>query len=648
MSDSCEKAACPLDRQRTLSYRYDIDGLRAIAVLLVLLFHFDLGIGGGFIGVDVFFVISGYLITGVILSSVDAGKFSFRTFWSRRIRRLFPAAAVMFLVVLVIGFLILPPQRLLLTARTALAQQFWVGNVFLWQTTGYFEAPAENNPLLHVWSLSVEEQFYAIFPLFLVGTARTMRKWVFPLVMILLACSFAMSVYGVSHHKSATFYLLPTRAWELLLGSVVWLINGRYRPKPHFCEALGWFAVTTGILLPAAMYTRNTPFPGLPALLPCIATGCLIWVCGDSRLLISRVLGSTLLRPIGHSSYSLYLWHWPIIVFGRVLFEFESTWVRILLLGLSGIVSYASYIFIETPLRKGGIGQTRWILCSLPTIALICLTVIYFDGLPSRIPDAVAKYERASRSIAFQNDVSYESLKNHHLPSFGSLNGTSKVVVWGDSHAMSLMPGIDSACRKLAITGYQATHSSTPPLMDFVYQSEFGIGDQNSLYAEAVIDFIKSNKINAVIISAAWWSYSSDPEFEFAVQRTIRVLTDLDVKVVLVLDVATHNTTPEERASRAWLRLPLPEFTTPKELHLIRNEVANRILYEQVGPKVMIVDPSIKFCNADGDWLGERGDVVYYRDDDHLSVEGSLLLEDLFVKVLEECLERPRLEGPSN
>ncbi len=628
-----------MSNHRGIAYRYDIDGLRAIAVLLVLLFHFDLGVSGGFVGVDVFFVISGFLISGVILSSVESGQFSFRDFWSRRIRRLLPAAALMMFAVLTVGFFILPPQRLLLTASTALAQQFWVGNVYLWRTTGYFDAPAENNPLLHVWSLSVEEQFYAVFPLFLVAVARTRKGWVLPASGILFLGSFAVSVYGVVHHKSAAFYLLPTRAWEMLLGSVVWLLNERRRPKQATCGATAWIAIAAGLIFPAFLYTSRTSFPGLNALLPCAATGCLIWVCSDSGLTASRLLGSTWLRLIGRSSYSLYLWHWPVIVFGQIFFEFESIWIRIMLLGLSGVISYVSYVFVETPLRKGGVGTTRWILCSLPVISVVCLFVIQFDGLPSRVPETVAKYERASRSSAFLHEVSYEELLHQQLPRFGSPDGIARVLVWGDSHAMALIPGIDAACRKLTVAGLQATHSSTPPLIDFVYRSEFGIGEQNRQYAEGVLNCVEANNVDVVIIAAAWWSYSSDPEFDDAVQRTIDALTGLGVQVVCVLDVATHSTTPEERASRAWLRLPLPAFTTPQSVHITRNKAANSSLVSNVRHNVKIVDPAQKLCSPDGDWLGERGDVVYYRDDDHLSIEGSLLLADLFVDVLQKCLE---------
>lgn len=628
-----------MGKNRGLAFREDIEGLRGLAVASVLLFHFDLGMNGGFIGVDVFFVISGFLISGLILTGFESGHLSFSGFFVKRINRLLPAAAVMMFVVLTAGLFVLPPGRLLLTAKTALAQQFWAGNMYLWSAFGYFEAPAENNPFLHVWSLSVEEQFYAVYPLFLVSICRWKRILVPTIIGLLCFCSFALSVYGVAYHRSAAFYFLPTRAWEMLIGSFVWLMSGVRRPQQAVCEVMAWFAIATGLIYPAVAYSSGTSFPGFNALLPCVATGCLLWVGSDPQLISSKMLRMPVLRMIGRISYSLYLWHWPVIVFGRLMFSFSSIWDRLFLLGCSVVMAILSFVIVEAPLRKGGGRTTCWILLSLPIAVSVCLFIIHFDGLPSRSPESVAKYERAIKSRAFLHEVSYDQLISQRLPVFGSPNGSKTVLVWGDSHAMALIPGIDAACRRLNFIGNQVTHSSTPPLSDFVFRSEFGLGEQNPRFARAVFDYVRQKKVDIVIISAAWWSYSADSGFEEAVHRTIDGLVQLGVKVLCVLDVANHSTSPEELASRAWLRLPLPEFTTPHSVHVSRNTVANSVFVSHAGPEVRIVDPAQKLCSVDGVWLGEMGGVVYYRDDHHLSIEGSLLLKDMFFEALEDCFD---------
>ena len=208
-------------------YRPDVDGLRAVAVTLVLLFHAGLGFSGGFIGVDVFFVISGFLITGLILKEQESGKFSLANFWVRRIRRIIPAATVVVVAVLVAGFFILLPRDYEDLGKSAIAQQLMLSNVYFWRNTGYFDGPADLKALLHTWSLAVEEQFYLGYPFLMMLLHRFGRKVTVGALTFLGVGSLIVSVYGVEHHPSATFFLLPTRAWELLIGGLICFL-----PKP--------------------------------------------------------------------------------------------------------------------------------------------------------------------------------------------------------------------------------------------------------------------------------------------------------------------------------------------------------------------------------------------------------------------------------
>lgn len=295
-------------------YRPEIDGLRAIAVVVVVLYHAGLGTTGGFVGVDVFFVISGFLITSLILKDLEAGTFTLAGFWERRIRRIMPALSCLILATLMAGWIVLLPSDYVALGRSAFFQGLFAANIYFWRNTGYFDGVAEEEPLLHTWSLAVEEQFYLIFPLLMVGLfalPRFRRRGAllsfFGLCIVL---SLGVSVWGVVNRPVATFYLLPTRAWELLLGASVAVLPGpaviagpgfagRLRLANGFREVLS-VAALMGILVPCWLYTSATPFPGLAAAPPCMAAGLFIWVTGrrhpESRLpLAARFLSA---RPV--------------------------------------------------------------------------------------------------------------------------------------------------------------------------------------------------------------------------------------------------------------------------------------------------------------------------------------------------------------
>ena len=220
-----------------LKYRPDVDGLRAVAVMLVLLYHGGLGFSGGYVGVYVFFVISGFLITGLILKEQKAGTFSLRGFWARRIRRIIPAAATMALVTLAAGYFLLFPSDYEELGRSAVAQQLLVSNIFFWRHTGYFAGASELKPLLHTWSLAVEEQFYLGYPFLLLLLARFKRRMAFGVLVGLALASLAVAEYGVWNHPSPTFFFLPTRAWELLLGALICFLPEPVRVRPRLLAA---------------------------------------------------------------------------------------------------------------------------------------------------------------------------------------------------------------------------------------------------------------------------------------------------------------------------------------------------------------------------------------------------------------------------
>jgi peptidoglycan/LPS O-acetylase OafA/YrhL len=264
-----------------MKYRAEIDGLRAVAVLSVLFFHANIGVSGGYVGVDVFFVISGYLITGLILKECDRGTFRIVEFWERRVRRIVPVLTVVVLSCLVAGWFLLLPLDFKELGQSVVAQAMLLSNVYFWRESGYFAQAAEVKPLLHTWSLAVEEQFYLIYPVALVALTRLSRKALVATIVFLCSVSLILSIYSSYRHPSANFYLLPTRAWELLMGSFLAALPTQRASIRWLTECLSWGGLIS-ILCAACLYGDDTRFPGIAALLPCVGTALVIWANGHT------------------------------------------------------------------------------------------------------------------------------------------------------------------------------------------------------------------------------------------------------------------------------------------------------------------------------------------------------------------------------
>jgi peptidoglycan/LPS O-acetylase OafA/YrhL len=270
-------------------YRPDVDGLRALAVLTVILCHAGLGCPGGFVGVDVFFVISGFLITSLLSREISEGQFSLVAFWERRIRRIFPTIFVVVLATLIAGWFLYLPEDFLTLGKSALAQTVLLANVFFFRKTGYFEDAADTHPLLHTWSLAVEEQFYLLFPLLLFFLTRCGRKSLVGGIAFLGVGSFALSVVGSYSHPAATFYLLPSRAWELMMGALLAVLPDGRKPTRWLNEAAGLAGLGL-ILFSVFTYTSLTRFPGVAALPPCLGAALIIFSGRSKITLVGRGL----------------------------------------------------------------------------------------------------------------------------------------------------------------------------------------------------------------------------------------------------------------------------------------------------------------------------------------------------------------------
>jgi peptidoglycan/LPS O-acetylase OafA/YrhL len=348
-----------------VKYRPDIDGLRCIAVLLVLVFHFDVLTAGkaGFIGVDVFFVISGFLISSLIWEQLEKGRFSLRTFYLRRFRRLAPAFVTVQLLLIGFSYILLLPHEVMDLAKQSLTAQVYLINVYLWRSVGYFGLPADGVALLHCWSLAIEEQFYLLYPLLLIGIHRYARRFFVPILAAGALGSFLLNLGFVNTKPEATFYLLPTRAWELVLGALIPFV------QPWFEKRGAWrqFSAILGAGLVAASVLAFRPgisFPGSFALLPTLGSVALILAGSGKGSWGSRVLSLKPVVYIGKISYSLYLVHWPLKVFiAGYMVEYTLGW-RWLSLALSIALASALYRLVEDPVRRGVVfaGGRRFVI----------------------------------------------------------------------------------------------------------------------------------------------------------------------------------------------------------------------------------------------------------------------------------------------
>lgn len=348
-----------------MKYRREIDGLRAVAVIPVILFHAGFEIfRGGYVGVDVFFVISGYLITCILIDELERGEFSISRFYERRARRILPALFVVMLACLPAAWLLLLPAEFKDFSQSLVAVSLFVSNIFFWHESGYFDTIAEFKPLLHTWSLAVEEQYYILFPLFLLAAWRFGKRLIKIQLLMVFILSLGLAQWSVGSHPSATFFLLPTRAWELILGSFVALyanVNSR-EVQPGYENALSAIGLIA-IVCPMFLYGKTTPYPSLYALVPTTGAALVILFCRQ-KTISYWILTLKPLVMIGLLSYSMYLWHQPIFVFYRYWRfpepnQSEFFWLLFLVM----LLSFLTFRFVEVPSKKVKISRVRilWI-----------------------------------------------------------------------------------------------------------------------------------------------------------------------------------------------------------------------------------------------------------------------------------------------
>ncbi len=490
------------------SYEPQIDGLRALAVTSVLLFHAGLpGFNGGFVGVDVFFVISGYLITRIIQTEIDAKRFSLWNFYERRARRILPALLTVLFCSILAGAVILVPSRLTDLAQSSLATLTFVSNIWFWRTIDYFSG--EGHPLLHTWSLGVEEQFYIFFPLALLFFSKFGRSR--SLTILALLGSLTLSIILTEQSPAGAFYLLPTRAWELLIGAVLFQWRAT---APNWVGWLGMAAILGSVVL----LDESTHFPGAVALVPTLGAAAVIAARQSD---VARLLSLKPFVGVGLISYSLYLWHWPVLVFSRELGLHGAVGTAMAVLS-TVVLAILTWEFVEQPFRDRHRITVRGMTAIVLTgsVAAACVSVMVLNGLPQRFSAEslqLATVEKPRTSIACENTPC--SLGSGR-PTFG---------LWGDSHAAALGEAVDIA---VSAPGKLVARNACPPIVGYVPPSMLGRDREECAKRNARL---LSDKTPVVMLSAYWQSYLDDPQFIPAMQRSNRLLVQSGRKVFVVL-----------------------------------------------------------------------------------------------------------------
>lgn len=664
-------------------YRPDIDGLRGIAILAVVGYHaYPQIISGGFVGVDVFFIISGYLITGIIINALQQQSFSFVDFYVHRIRRIFPALlVVLFSCILAGWFLLLTDDYKYLAKHTALSTLF-LSNFALWGEAGYFDATVELKPLLHLWSLSIEEQFYLAWPLMLFLFAKLQRGLPI-LVSIAFMVSLTLNLGLTEKHPIASFFLPHTRFWEPLLGGLLALMvreptGVRHGSVPECL--ISWFmqhpgrtgvhlkslAACLGLSMIAAaaiLYTRDGLYPGWSAMIPAVGTF-LVISAGASSWVNRNFLGNRLLVFIGLISYPLYLWHWPLLAFARIVGESRPSWsVTLVLVGVAIVLAWLTYRFVEKPIRfpKSKTYNRRTpiilILAMLGT-GLLAETIFSLKGLPGRFPK-VAQYltdYKFDYATAYRESVCFiEKIEQlDRAMKFSPLcvdepldksSTTPLLVLWGDSMAAHLYPGLGAKRKNYKFRIAQFTVALCPPILG--YRSNPLCAKINDSSAAR----IKSIAPNYVILAAYAWVSDDLPQL----LETVRFLRASGVKKIIFAG-------PMPRWGDALPKLLYRQFSSDS-LHRIPQRMTSGLYdsnekldaqWREMAEKLSVdyVSFMSALCNTEGclTRVGDKPDELTAWDSIHLTSAGSVFLVDrifptLFSKMPERIVHSTAADG---
>lgn len=608
----------PPNSQTTGDFRADINGLRGVAVLAVVLYHFQTpGFNGGYVGVDVFFVISGYFMARLVCRPLVEGRFRLVDFYLARMRRILPALVAMLAALIVFGYLYLLHVDYRLLAKHAVASAGFFSNVMLWRERGYFDS--EDTWLLHTWSLSVEGQFYVLFPLVLIAL-RYFGLLNVRSIVALAALSFLLSVVLTPYAPNASFYLLHTRAWELLAGSLAYFFDGHLREikaKGSYRRGMAWLGLAM-IGLSVVFFSRDLLYPGHAAALPVAAT--VLALAGRAR---SQLLNGKIMQFFGNVSYSLYLWHWPLLV-GYRYFDIAPNLLNTAsLLCVSVAIAWLSYRLVELPVRAH-FNPSAWSYGA--TILMVVGTWVFFvNGLPHRLSQRVT----AAAAEADNSNPNRERCMRVGCV-IGATGIIPSAVLWGDSHAATLAGPLAEVLKSNSRSALFAWFSSCPPTLSALAD------DSCAAFNKVVAESVTIPGVHDVFIVGRWSSYGfryrQMPE---ALMQTACTLSrqGKNVYVIGPIPEMPHDV-PRYLAKSLLLTDEISSvgisMTAYSQRHTLILETLRRAR-QTCG--IHVLDPTHYLCDH-GTCNGVKDGRPLYFDDHHLSEFGNRLL----IPMLENAL----------
>lgn len=648
-----------------IQYRPDIDGLRAVAVVPVVINHaIPDAVPGGFVGVDIFFVISGFLITSIIARDARAGTFSYWEFYSRRARRILPALLAMMASVTVVAWLLFFPVELVSHWNAMFWSALFAANVFFLLEIDYFSAPLDSYPLLHLWSLAVEEQFYILMPVVVLMVVRWAPRRLTLVIAVLCTISFIGSILMVDFHQKTAFYLTPFRFWELGLGALA-ALAGPFRLRPELHEAAG----VLGLALLAgsfALISETSSFPGLGALAPCVGTTLLI--AAGPQTWASRLLSLHPVVWIGRISYSLYLWHWPVLVFSSYFLLRTPTGPEsAALIGVSVLLAVLSLHFVERPFRSHAmtaVQPRKTVAIAAAALGLFCaagLGGITLGGADWRLkPAAVAAgIDANQRAFADASPCRETSIGEIRLCRIGSADAPLDFIAWGDSHAYALTPGFELAAAKAGLNGIVTFKPACPPL-PHLNRADLPYWHGCAAYNAQILDLIARYRPRTVLLSARWSLTSTGEGFGQERKHGIYyTATEPDIvdgvgQEVISTGLVRAIAAVRARGAEPVVVLPIPEIgwdvgrlvaratqwgltlpLSPTRAHYDERQLSARsaIMTAASQEGARILDPAAILCDPQVcSALGAEGPL--YWDDNHLNGRGARLLTDAFVALM--------------
>lgn len=651
-------------------YRPEIDGLRAIAVLSVILFHSDISLfSGGYVGVDVFFVISGYLITKILYREIQNNSFSILSFYERRIKRIFPALFLMLCVAAAIAYYILLPREFRDFKSSLIASVAFYSNYYFMQDVGYFANPPVSEPLLHTWSLAVEEQFYVVFPVYLFIVFKLFKKNLTQIITFtLLILSLIYSIKLVDVAPTDAFYSPFARAWELLVGSVLALYFDKFRNSPNkilvnILSVIGIIMVVYSILL----YSASTQFPGATAIIPVLGTVLLLFTGSHHGNIVGKLLSTAPFRFTGLISYSLYLWHWPVLVFYKIyMFGDFGPYDKLLALALIFLLSYLSWRYIEVPFRKGILFYDKQFVFSLRTVLLVLpllfLIIFSFTMKQEKLPKELRNIFYLKNETEIVPTDCFRLTKREKLGFRGCRIGEpgakiSTFAVWGDSHAQALLAGIDLSAKNHHVTGTYVGRGGCLSLLGVERTGQsFEMCDD---VADSFLLYLQEHpEIETVILASRWAVYAMGTRYSFeeggeifikdkltrnvsleenqhvftrGFQRTLDKISALGKNIVIVTQVPENKRNIRKGMVRMKLLNKEIDFRTRTEDYYTRQQIVNKLIESNTAKYHLdVINPESEICDETYCHVIYGDNKLIYHDTNHITRSFSYKLSALF------------------